>query len=522
MESQYWADQIAARLVSLHPKKKKFICAAGISPSGTVHIGNFRDIITSDLVCRALKDQGYDAEVIFSWDDFDRLRKVPKNIPENFSKYIGFPLSEIPDPEKCHKSYARHFEVPFEESISTLGINPRFIYQSKMYGGNRYYEGIKEALQKRREIAGILSRFKTQGMTKEKIENYFPLQVYCSKCRSSLNTKIIQYDEKNLITYSCTCGNKELVDISKKNVGKLDWKVDWAMRWKYEGVDFEPGGEDHATPGGSYDVAKEIATEIFEIEPPVFQGYGFVGIEGAYKMSSSKGEAVAPKDLLEIYEPELLRWLFAKTKPNRPITLFFGSQIIRQYDEFDEKILKYENLSSEEKREITFSKINPKDDLQKIRAPFRQVASFGQISQGNIKELKRIFDMIGQKYEDRMLKERFEKSEAWIGRFAPEMKISVRDSFNKSYYNKLSKEEKIQLQKLEESLDKNWELDKLTALVYEIPKRAGMNEDEKKKMQRLFFKNVYRMLINSDTGPRLPIFLLALGKKKVSDLLSLK
>jgi lysyl-tRNA synthetase class 1 len=432
------------------------------------------------------------------------------------------PLDEIPDFNKCHSSYAKHFEKDFEKILPELGIKVRFIYQSDMYRKNKYYEEIKLALQKRKEIAKILSNFKTQGMTKEEIENYYPLQIYCSKCKSSLNTKILEYDENNKIKYSCKCGNEEIVDISKKNFGKLDWKVDWAMRWKYEDVSFEPGGEDHASPGGSYDVSKVIAKEIFGIKPPLFQGYGFVGVEGAFKMSSSKGTGVSPKDLLEIYEPELLRWLFVRAKPLKPITLFFGSQIIRQYDEFDEKVIEYYNkkISNSEKREIEFCKT--KESLSKTRISFRQIASFGQIVQGNFSELKTMYDRLGEKYDEKVLKKRLEKSQAWIEKFNPEMKIKIRENPNKDYFNKLNKEEKEQIIRLRNELKKNLNLEELTFLVYEIPKNVKMNEEEKKKAQRTFFKNVYQMLIDSDIGPRLPTFLLALEKKKIDNLLNVK
>jgi lysyl-tRNA synthetase class 1 len=521
---RHWADTIAEKLILLNPKKKKFVCAAGISPSGTVHIGNFRDVITADLVVKALKDRKKQAELIFSWDEFDRLRKIPGNIPQRFSVYLGMPLAEIPDPYKCHSSYAKHFEADFEKILPEFGIDIRFIHQADMYRKNKYYEGIKIAMEKRKEIAKILARFKTQGMTEEKRENYYPLQIYCTKCKSSLNTKIMKY-EGNEVTYYCKCGQREKIDISKKNIGKLDWKVDWAMRWKYEDVVFEPGGEDHAAPGGSYDVSSVIAREIYEIEPPLFQGYGFVGVEGAFKMSSSTGTGISPKDLLEIYEPELLRWLFVRAKPLKPITLFFGSQIIRQYDEFDQKVIDYysKKISDAEKREIEFSKT--KKTLAKTRIPFRQIASFGQIVQGNFSELKKMYDKLGEKYDEKALKERLEKTQVWIEKFNPEMKIKIRETPNESYFRKLSKEEKEQIIKLKEKLKDikgKLNIEKLTALVYDIPKKPSMSDEKKKTEQRRFFKNVYQMLMNTDTGPRLPTFLLALEKEKVEKLLDIK
>jgi len=520
----HWAYKIAEKLIENNPDKRKFVCAAGITPSGKVHIGNFRDIIISELVYRALKDKGYEAELIFSWDDFDRLRKVPQGVPQTFLKYLGMPLSEIPDSYGCHESWAKHFESEFEELMPELGIKARFIYQSQMYNENKYYEGIKIALQNRKEIAEILGKFRTQGMSEQEIESYFPLQVYCRKCRKSTTTRIINYDEKNKIEYKCKCGHHEIVDISKENIGKLSWKIDWPMRWWYEKVDFEPGGADHATSGGSFDVAKTIAKEIYGIEPPLFQGYGFVGIEGIAKMSSSKGDVITPRQILRIYEPELLRWIFVRSSPEKFITLFFKSQIVRQYDEFDNAIRKfYEGeLSRVEKREIELSCIFPKHFPKKDRSPFRQIASFGQVVQGNLEELKKLYKRIGLEYDDKLIKTRLEKSQNWIELYMPELRIKLKEKPNIEYFRNLSEEEKEEIRKLIKEMDKYWTLEKLTWLVYEIPKKPWFSEQKKKRAQRNFFKNVYRMLIDADTGPRLPTFLLALGEEKVKYLLEIK
>lgn len=82
----HWATKAAENLIRKYPRKKVYTLAAGISPSGTVHIGNFRDLITGEAVARELESKGKKARFIFSWDDYDRFRKVPKNIPTNFEK----------------------------------------------------------------------------------------------------------------------------------------------------------------------------------------------------------------------------------------------------------------------------------------------------------------------------------------------------------------------------------------------------------------------------------------------------
>ena len=128
----HWADHVAEELIEKHPQKEKFVCASGISPSGVVHIGNFREAITVDFVVRALLDRGKNVRFLYSWDDYDAFRKVPANLPNNeaLEKNLRKPISEVPDPFGQFPSYAAHFEKRFEAEISQLGIKPDYIYQN--------------------------------------------------------------------------------------------------------------------------------------------------------------------------------------------------------------------------------------------------------------------------------------------------------------------------------------------------------------------------------------------------------
>src|SRR3989344_8383190 len=91
----HWADVAAENVIREKGDKKNYTVAAGITPSGTVHIGNFREIITVELVKRALESRGKKVRFIYSWDNYDRLRKVPENIPnsEMLKDHIGKPIT---------------------------------------------------------------------------------------------------------------------------------------------------------------------------------------------------------------------------------------------------------------------------------------------------------------------------------------------------------------------------------------------------------------------------------------------
>ena len=95
----HWADQMADKIIREKGDLDSYTCASGITPSGTVHLGNFREIITVDLVVRALRDRGKKVRFIYSWDDYDVFRKVPANMPdpEILEKYLRYPITMVPD-----------------------------------------------------------------------------------------------------------------------------------------------------------------------------------------------------------------------------------------------------------------------------------------------------------------------------------------------------------------------------------------------------------------------------------------
>lgn len=138
----------------------------GNKPLGSVHIGNFRDVATPLFVVEALKRKGKKARLMLSWDEFDRLRKVPKNIAAiapDFEKYIGMPYCMIPDPHGKYSSFAEYNEKEYEESLKELGIDIEYRYQGKEYRSGRYVEGIITAMKRRKDIYDILMKYKNAG-----------------------------------------------------------------------------------------------------------------------------------------------------------------------------------------------------------------------------------------------------------------------------------------------------------------------------------------------------------------------
>ncbi len=528
----HWGDRLAERVIAQFPDQEVYTCAAGISPSGIVHFGNFRDLFTAYVVVESLKRKGKQARLVFSWDDFDRFRKVPANIDPSFEQYIGLPYTDVPCPEGKYGSYAERFEKEFEESMNSLGIYPEYIYQTDMYRSGAYDDMIIYSLKKRQDIAEILLSFmpeKTKLAKKldeqQYKENYYPISVY-SRFTGKDNTRVTSYDGESTITYKCLDTDKtDTIDVTKDHIVKLSWKIDWPMRWGREGVVFEPGGHDHASPGGSFDTSSRIANEIFENTPPVLEEYKFVGLQGlGSKMSGSKGNAVAPKDLLEIYTPEILKWLYADKPPAHSFELSFGKGIFRQYDEFDKTMnqLNEGTINAVDRETLALSGVTGPSEYPAIS--FRQLLGFGQIVQWNETKLKEILDSQQTPYDPALISARLPRAKVWLERYNKDEAVTLLDNFNQEYASSMVEEQINQIGKLRDYLIENSQasIQDIETQVYAIPKQPDLDMQSLAKLQRAFFKDVYSLLVGNSVGPRLSTFLWAADRQKILELLDIE
>ena len=525
----YWADKLAEEIVRRNPEKAEYVCAAGISPSGSVHIGNFRDIATSYFVYRALLKRGKKAKLLFSWDEYDRLRKVPKNVADHlgnnsFEKYIGYPYADIPDPFGCCRSYAEHFEKEFMNSLKNFGIEMEYHFQAKEYRSGRYAEHIIRALKERKKIFDILDRHRTQDATEEERENYYPVSIFCPVCGKD-STKIVSLSEDcTKAHYVCECGHEGEFDFTKEHNCKLQWKVDWPMRWLAEGVDFEPGGKDHASKNGSYDTAKDVSREVFGYPAPLFQGYEFIGIKGSVgKMSGSSGFNMTPDFLLKLYQPEVILWLYAKTEPLKAFDFCLSDEILRQYFEFDKMLCAYRDGTANEATarvmencEIVGRKIVP--------VPMGQLVDLGSVVDFNAEMMEKLFAKIGTPYKKEEFSERFKKAEFWLKTCSPESEYIILSKRNWQYYRTMSEAERECVSQLKDYLGKgDYTLDSLQSELYAIPKRVYPDKAEDKnalkEVQSKFFKDVYNLILSRDKGPRLYLYLFAVEAERYLKLL---
>ena len=533
----HWSEEIAQRIIERNPNKEEYVCAAGISPSGSVHIGNFRDVATSLFVVKALQKKGKKAKLLFSWDEYDRCRKIPANVQavvgNAYDKYIGCPYVDIPDPWGCHENYAKHFEEEFLGAMKKFGIEMDYRYQAEMYRSGAYTKDILESLQKRGEIFDILDSFKTKDpdKTPEQLkaehdaekENYYPVSIFCPECHTDFTTITKLSDDCTEADYTCRCGHSGHFNFLENCNCKLGWKIDWPMRWRHEGVDFEPGGKDHAAPTGSYSNSKIVSKKIFGYEAPLFQGYEFIGIKGMTgKMSSSSGLNLTPDTLLKLYQPEVVLWLYSKTDPTKAFDFCFDDGILRQYFEFDKMLTDCrEGKASDTIQDIMYNCKIEGRELETV--PMSLLVQLGSIVNFNVPMLETVFQKIGTPYTAEQFADRLDRAKFWLEQCAPDQVNRLRQTRNWEVYNSLTDEEKKEIELLHAYIAKGgYTLDELNTELYAIPKTVygtELSDKELKGIQGTFFRTVYKLLIDKEKGPRLYLFLYAIESEKYVGLL---
>ena len=498
----HWANVLAEDLLK---KDKKHILATGITPSGPIHIGNMREVLTTDAVYRAVVEKGGDAELIYIADDYDNLRKVYPFLPKTYEKYVGMPISEIPCVCGEHESYADHYLFSFLDSLEELGINPTVYRASEMYKTGMYRDAIQTALENTQKIRKIIEKISKRQLPK----NWIPFNILCEKCKRMTKSKPVLYSYP-YIEYTCECGYEGKVDIRKDGIGKLPWRVDWPARWKILGVTFEPFGKDHGTVGGTHDTGVAISKEIFDYSPPKYTMYEFILLKGKGAMHSSKGTAVSAEEMLKMTPPEVLRFLLMNNQPNKHIAFDTGIGLLNLVDEYDKIERVYYGEDEKEKGmkdlKSVYELSQPYNIPDKIpvQISYRHLVTLVQIAE-DWKDLKRILRRTNQipdeitKEDEKRIKRRADHAKYWLSNFAPEMvKFKVQKKLGKV---SIDQKQKDFLKILVEKFDKiTWEAENIHNAIYEATQ-------ETKISPKKAFQAIYQIILAKNRGPRAGFFL---------------
>ena len=350
MEHKAWPYEEARRLIKRYPDGKSakdgkvvpIVFETGYGPSGLPHLGTFQEVARTLMVRHALTElTGWEGKVIAFSDDMDGLRKVPPNLPQSdmMHEHIDQPLCKIPDPFGCHDSYADHNNAMLRKFLDDFDFDYEFVASHERYFGGDFDEQLVNVLRNYDKIMAVM--LPTLGA--ERQQSYSPVLPISSESGKVLQVPIEVIDAAaGMIAFADPDAGRVEHCILAGGC-KLQWKVDWAMRWVALGVDYEMYGKDLTDSG----VLSGRIAKILGGRKPEGMVYEMYLDEEGQKVSKSKGNGLTIEEWLT-YAPQESLSFYIYRDPQKAKQLSF--QIIpKAVDEYYRFLAAYPDQEMKER-----------------------------------------------------------------------------------------------------------------------------------------------------------------------------
>jgi lysyl-tRNA synthetase class 1 len=512
-----WIDKLALDVIkrknNLKGKHPAVIrTESGLGASGFPHIGSFADASRAYGFKLALEDRGRESEYIAFADDLDGLRKVPAGTPKELAKYIGQPVSLIPDPWGCHESYGEHMSSLLIESIADAGIEFTPMSAKKLYSEGKMAPQIETALTQAEAIGKIIEETTNQ----DKYHEQLPYHAICEECGKIYTTKAISFDPKGRrVEYICEgdklkgkelegCDHHGWADITKAE-GKLTWKVEFAARWDLLQIDFEAFGKDIYE---SVICNDQICKEIFGYEPPSHARYEMFLDKGGSKISKSKGNVFTPQTWFEYGSPQSLNLLtYKRMGGSRTLGIEDIPVYMEELAYLEDVYFGREKVQNQNtKRKLTglyeycWHLDPPKE--HSVHVPYTILVNLLAVAPENaedeflVKCLKEYRYLGGDKsLED--IEDLVDYAKNWVNDFQVMEEVKV----------ELNEKQKDAVKDLIEAIEGAEDADTIQSAIFET---ARANDIKVGK----FFRLLYQILLNTNRGPKLGPYIHTIGVDK--------
>ncbi len=515
-----WYDKTAVKLIERERKLGRSLelirTESGLGASGFPHIGSFADCARSYAVALAIQELGFKSEYIAFADDLDGLRKVPAGLPESLSKYLGYPVTSIPDLYGCHGSFGEHMTSLLLDSLDQSGINYTFMSAKKAYEQGLFNEEIKMILMNAQKVGKIVK----EEVGQEKFVDVLPYFPICSNCGRIYTTKAHTFlSDEDKVLYTCEglevrgnwlegCGHKGEANITKAE-GKLGWKVEFAARWKALDVRFEPFGKDISD---SVRVNDRICREIFDWSPPFHARYEMYLDKSGKKISKSAGNVFTPQVWFRYGSPQSLLLLTLKRFVGaRSLSVTDIPQYMNELDELEDVYFGKKMVSDKKEKAklvglykycVLFDAPSKVGD----HVPYNLLTFLAKMAPKGSEADFILEKLQGYRYGKEGLtddlKRRIGYALNWSKDFTEITERAV----------ELTEQEKAAVDELIQALQTDSTEDEIQSAVFNITRN---NEVKPGK----FFKALYRILLGAPQGPRLGPYMLAMGRENVIDAL---
>ena len=488
-------------------KKGKITLQTGYGPSGLPHIGTFGEVARTSMMVNALNQlTDLPTEIITFSDDMDGLRKVPDNVPnqELLQQNLHKPLTQVPDPFQKFNSFGEHNNEMLKDFLNSFNFKYNFKSSTSLYKSGFFNPTLKIILENYEGIMNII--LPTLG--KERQKTYSPFLPVCPDTGHVLEIPVIEIDQSNSKIIFDNKGKKLESSILDGNC-KLQWKVDWAMRWFALDIDFEMYGKDLIE---SAILSTKIINLLGKKSPSGFAYELFLDEKGE-KISKSKGNGITIDQWLKYASPESLS-LYMYQNPKRAKKLY--KEIVpKAVDEY----LDYINKAKEQ------------DELQLLMNPAWHVHNGDMPHEDMIMSFSMLLNLVETSNAD-------SKELLWkfVKKYKPNISKNNHPIFDKlieyaiKYYKDVIKQnkkykkpnnlEKTALEALVSTLEKcndSMEPEEIQTLIYAAGKENGYKDN-----LRDWFKLIYEVVFGDINGPRMGFFISFFGVNETKDLIKNK
>jgi lysyl-tRNA synthetase class 1 len=477
-------------------RKKKIIFQTGYGPSGLPHIGTFGEVARTSMMINALNHiEKIDSELITFSDDMDGLRKVPDNIPNDdvLHNNIGKPLTSVPDPFVKYKSFGEHNNEMLKKFLNKFNFKFNFKSSTENYQKGIFNNSLMRVLEKYDDIMNIV----LPTLRDERRKTYSPFLPLCPITGKVLEIPLIEMNKKKGTVIFDNEGKKLEIDILNGSC-KLQWKVDWAMRWFTFDVDFEMYGKDLTE---SAILSNKICKTLGK-KPPNGFAYELFLDEKGEKISKSRGNGVSIEEWLRYASPESLS-LYMYPNPKRAKKLY--SEIVpKTVDEYLSFLEKYKNQEEKEKIQNPIWHVhNGNPPKEKIVMPFSMLLNLVGSSNAESKEV--LWKFINRFHEDIDSKKNPILDELtkyalnyFKDKVEPNKKFKIPNEKEKKALNNLQ----VKLK----GLSQKTKPEDIQTIVYTVGKESGYE-----KNLREWFILIYQVLFGELNGPRMGFFISFFG-----------
>ncbi len=510
------AEKILQKINHKTPEKGYVLFETGYGPSGLPHIGTFGEVTRTVMVMNAFKiiNPNIPLRLFVYSDDMDGLRKVPDNVPnpESLKDKIGMPLTSISDPFGEFESYAHFMNNKLKTFLDAFGFDYEFQSSTEHYKSGKYNDMMHKVIVNCDKILDVMR----PSLQSERKATYHPmLPIYNGRF---IFDGVLSCDSlNNTITFKDEKGETQTISVLNGNV-KLQWKIDWAMRWGALGVDYEMHGKD-LTP------TTILSTQICKIlgfEPPILYVYEMFTDEHGQKISKSKGNGVSVDEWLEFGTLESIA-LFMYDHPERSKKLYFGSipDNVDKYLKYAKELKPIDENSSDDELIVHYNNPAFHTPLQKrfvsenFQIDFSLILNLASICNPENSQILSDYISRYQKSltqdEQSIIDELVEKALNYYNKFIkPNKKFPLMDEESRKKLSVL----KDSIAELCQDNQPKSESD-LQQCIFDTAKKVGYE----KNTMRDWFKFLYSNLFGQDSGPKFGSFINIYGWRNFVDLI---